>query len=330
VRRSAARAGRVTMLPPMESETRNSEDRAWEPDRYAPPPVVPAARRPFPPSVNLACFLLTVVTTLIAGTLLTLDDLSPATVRDVFLTPSLWTLGLPYSASLILILGAHEMGHYVACRIYRIDASLPFFIPGPPILGTFGAVIRIRAPFTSRRALFDIGVAGPIAGFVVALPVLAIGLSRSTLLHQSAGRHGIVFTPCLLLSLALSRFFPGLAPGDAVQIHSVVVAAWVGLLATFLNLLPVGQLDGGHVLYALSARAHRLISRAGIVLLIAGGVLAHGVHLIVFGILCAIIGPRHPPVLGDTQSLGPGRILVALIALVIFILCVIPQSPGLS
>src|SRR5438552_3063160 len=158
------------MLPPMESEPRFHDDRVLSPDRYAPPPVVPAARRHFPPSVNLACFLLTLVTTLIAGTLLTLDDLSPATVRDVFLSPSLWTLGLPYSLCLILILGAHEMGHYVACRIYGIDASLPFFIPGPPIIGTFGAVIRIRAPFTSRRALFDIGVAGPIAGFVVALP----------------------------------------------------------------------------------------------------------------------------------------------------------------
>src|SRR2546426_2313202 len=318
------------MLPPMESETRISEDRAWEPDRYAPPPVVPATRRPFPPSVNLACFLLTVVTTLIAGTLLTLDDLSPATVRDVFLTPSLWTLGLPYALSLILILGAHEMGHYVACRIYRIDASLPFFIPGPPLLGTFGAVIRIRAPFTSRRALFDIGVAGPIAGFVVALPVLAFGLSRSTLLHHGAGRHGIAFTPCLLLDLALSRFFPGFGPGDVVQIHPVVVAAWVGLLATFLNLLPIGQLDGGHVLYALSVRAHRVISRIGIVLLIVGGVLLGGVHLVVFGVLWAVIGPRHPPVVDDTQGLGPGRALVALIALAIFVLCIIPQSPDLS
>ena len=318
------------MLPPMESEPRFHEDRALSPDRYAPPPVVPAARRPFPPTINLACFLLTVVTTLIAGTLLTLDDLSPATVRDVFLTPSLWTLGLPYSMSLILILGAHEMGHYVACRIYGIDASLPFFIPGPPIIGTFGAVIRIRAPFTSRRALFDIGVAGPIAGFVMALPVLAFGLSRSTILHQGSPSHGILFTSCLLLNLALSRFFPDLGPGDVVQIHSVVVAAWVGLLATFLNLLPVGQLDGGHVLYALSARAHHVISRAGIVLLIAVGALVHGVHLIVFGILWMMIGARHPPVLGDTERLGPGRILVALIALVIFILCVIPQSPGLS
>src|SRR5207245_892995 len=123
-----------------------------------------------------------------------------------------------------------------------------------------------RAPFTTRRALFDIGVAGPIAGFVVALPVLAFGLSRSALLHHGAGRHGLVFTPCLLLHLAVSRFFPGLAPGDAVQIDPVVVAAWVGLLATFLNLLPIGQLDGGHVLYALSARAHRAVSRPGIVL----------------------------------------------------------------
>jgi len=316
----------------MESEPRVLDERAWTTEPFAapPPPPVLRPRRPFPPSVNLACFLLTVVTALIAGTLLTLDDLSPATVRDVVLTPSLWPLGLPYALSLILILGAHEMGHYVACRIYRIDASLPFFIPGPPILGTFGAVIRIRAPFTSRRALFDIGVAGPIAGVVVALPGLAFGLSRSPLLHHGADRHGISFTPCLLLELAMSRFFPGFGAGDAVQIDPVVVAAWVGLLATFLNLLPIGQLDGGHVLYALSARAHRAISRIGIVLLIVAGVLFGGVHLVVFGVLWAIIGPRHPPVLDDTEGLGPGRILVALIALAIFILCVIPRSPDLS
>ena len=152
----------------MDSEPRPFEDAPLQPGPPPPPIVTRPVRvhRPFPPIVNLACFLLTIVTTLIAGTLLTLDDYTHW--KDVLLTPSLWSLGLPYSASLILILGSHEMGHYVACRLYRIDASLPFFIPGPPLLGTFGALIRIRAPFTTRRALFDVGVAGPIAGFVAA------------------------------------------------------------------------------------------------------------------------------------------------------------------
>ncbi len=322
------------MLSPMESEPQPIEEPSWRPERFVALPAVRVARRPLPPGVNIACFLVTVTTTLVAGTLLTLDvpldDQFFGVLKDVLLTPSLWLLGLPYSASLILILGAHEMGHYVACRYYGIDASLPFFIPGPPIIGTFGAVIRIRAPFTSRRALFDIGVAGPIAGFVVALPVLAYGLSHSTLLRHPPDRHGITFTTCLLLDLALRLFFPGLAPGDSVHIDPVVVAAWVGLLATFLNLLPIGQLDGGHVLYAISTRMHRVMSRLGIVLLIAGGVLFGGEHLIVFGVLWALIGTRHPPLPEGTEGLGAGRILVALLALAIFVLCVIPQSPVLS
>jgi len=318
----------------MESGPPVFEDQTWTPERYAAPAAGRAVRRPFPPSINLACFLLTVVTTLIAGALFVLDvpldDRFFAALTNVLLTPSLWPLGLPYSLSLILILGAHEMGHYVACRLYGIDASLPFFIPGPPIIGTFGAVIRIRAPFTSRRALFDIGVAGPIAGFVVALPVLAFGLSRSTLQHHPPVHHTITFTSCLLLDVALRLFFPGLAPGDSVQIDPVVVAAWVGLLATFLNLLPIGQLDGGHVLFALSTRIHRVVSRVGIVLLIVVGVLFGGEHLVVFGVLWALIGPRHPPIPDDTRGLGKGRLLIALLALAIFVLCVIPRSPVLS
>ncbi|HEV8701964.1 MAG TPA: site-2 protease family protein [Candidatus Polarisedimenticolia bacterium] len=285
------------------------------------------ARRPFPPSVNVACFLLTVLTTLIAGTLLTLDDFT--LLKDVLLSPSLWGLGWPYSASLILILGAHEMGHYVACRMYGIDASLPFFIPGPPLIGTFGALIRIRAPFTSRRALFDIGVAGPIAGFVVALPLLAYGLSLSRLLPEGSRPGGIGFPPCPLLSLALILHYPGIGPKDVVEIHPVVVAVWVGLLATFLNLLPIGQLDGGHVLYALSRRAHRTVSRVGTVLLVVLGVFLGGYHLVVFGVIWAIIGTGHPPVLEEQEGLGAARVVVAVLALLIFLLCVIPTAPTL-
>src|SRR5262249_46298699 len=156
---------------------------------------------------------------------------------------------LSYSLSLIAILGAHEMGHYVACRLYRIEATLPFFIPGPPAFGTFGAVIRIRSPFTTRRALFDVGVAGPIAGFLVALPVLAYGLSHSQIVRLEPHPGDIGFPSCLLLELAYRYFFRSLAPGETISLHPVVIAAWVGMLATFLNLIPVGQLDGGHMLY---------------------------------------------------------------------------------
>src|SRR5262245_635596 len=313
----------------MDSEPRPFED---APLKHGPqePPIVSRPwrpRRPLPPAVNVACFLLTIVTTLIAGTLLTLDDFT--LVKDVLLTPSLWGLGLPYSASLILILGSHEMGHYVACRIYGIDASLPFFIPGPPLLGTFGALIRIRAPFTTRRALFDVGVAGPIAGFVVALPLLAYGLSLSTLLPEGAKRGGIGFPSCPLLSLALQARFPGIGPNDVVEIHPIVVAVWVGFLATFLNLLPIGQLDGGHMLYALSRRAHGTVSRVGVVLLVVLGYFLGGYHLIVFGVIWAIIGTGHPPLLDEREGIGGARVAVAILAWIIFLLCIIPTAPTL-
>ena len=313
----------------MDSEPRPFEDASLQSGPQEPPIVSRPwhARRPFPPTVNVACFLLTVVTTMIAGTLLTLDDLT--VWKDVLLTPSLWIIGLPYSASLILILGAHEMGHYVACRLYGIDASLPFFIPAPQIFGTFGALIRIRAPITNRRALFDIGVAGPIAGFVVALPVLAYGLSLSTLLPAGTSPGGLGLPSCPLLSLALQARFPGIGPNDVVEIHPTVVAVWVGFLATFLNLLPIGQLDGGHMLYALSRRGHRTVSRVGVVLLVVLGVFLGGYHLVVFGVIWAIIGTGHPPLLEEQEGIGTARVVVAVLALIIFLLCVIPTSPTL-
>jgi len=317
------------MAAPMESEPHVPAQDPWDPDRWA-PPVPPVSGRPprrrLSPLVNLLCFLLTVVTTVVAGALLTVNELSFRTAFDIILTPSLWSLGYPYSLSLILILGAHEMGHYVACRIYGIDATLPFFIPAPSIIGTFGAVIRIRAPFTSRRALFDVGVAGPIAGFVVCLPVLAWGLAHSQVVPFQPKPGEIGLPSCLLLNLAYGRFFPEVGAGESISFHPVFVAAWVGILATFLNLLPVGQLDGGHMLYALSPRAHRRVSLIAIVMLISAGMLYGGLHLILFGVVWAIIGPWHPPLRDESERLGAGRVLIALLALTILILCFIPGS----
>ena len=320
------------MTWPMESEPSILAENSLETERVSaslPPASRRRARRPFPPSVNLACFLLTVATTVIAGALLTLGEYSFKTALDVLLTPSLWSLGASYSFSLILILGAHEMGHYVVCRIYGIDATLPFFIPAPTPIGTFGAVIRIRSPFTSRRALFDVGVAGPIAGFVVSLPVLWWGLAHSHIVPYHPRPGDIAWPSCLLLDFAYSFFFPNVGAGETISLHPVLVATWVGLLATFLNLLPVGQLDGGHMLYALSRRAHRPVSLAAIVMLISGGMLFGGFHLILFGVLWAILGPRHPPVVDESEPLGPGRVLIAILALAIFILSFIPLSPQL-
>jgi len=181
--------------------------------------------------------------------------------------PSRLLLGIPFSATLLIILLAHEMGHYLLCRYYRVRATLPFFIPAPTLIGTLGAVIRIRAPIRSRAALFDIGIAGPIAGFVVAVITLALAMTVSKPLVGGAaasdirlGYPGIFY----LVQHGLRMVSPGHGiaslPLSQVYLHPTAIAAWVGMFATALNLLPSGQLDGGHIVYALAPRIHRVVS----------------------------------------------------------------------
>jgi membrane-associated protease RseP (regulator of RpoE activity) len=294
-------------------------------DVTAPAPRRP--RRPLPPSVNLLCLVLTFLSTLVAGTLMTAEDaVSGDLLLKVLAHPGSWGAGLPYALGVLAILGAHEMGHYIACRRYGLEATLPFFLPGPNLFGTFGALIRIRSPFTDRRALFDIGVAGPIAGFVVALPVLLYGLSKSTVTLDMPSPGTIVLPPCLLLQAVYPWFFD-LAPGASVQLHPSFAAAWLGLFATSLNLLPIGQLDGGHMLYAASPRVHAVVSRSGVLVLVVLGVYWSGYHLVLFGVLFAILGTRHPRPLDDVTPLSRGRRIVAVAGLVIFVLCFIPTTP---
>jgi membrane-associated protease RseP (regulator of RpoE activity) len=224
--------------------------------------------------------LATILTTLIVGARMQfnfLHNLPPFAAGDEFLPffPIRWALsepgrlllGIPFSATLLGILLAHEMGHYLACRYYGVHATLPFFIPAPTFFGTFGAVIRIKSPIRSRAALFDIGIAGPIAGFVVAMLALAEALNFSKPLSPGLGpvdlRLG--FPPVFyLIHHWLGRVVSGYAiarlPLTRVYMHPMAVAAWVGMYATALNLLPSSQLDGGHIVYALSPRVHRLIS----------------------------------------------------------------------
>jgi membrane-associated protease RseP (regulator of RpoE activity) len=287
----------------------------------------PRLRPPLPPWVNLACLLITFASTLLAGALLSREDPpSLLLLAHIAASPSAWLTGLPYAVSVLFILGAHEMGHYLACRWYRIEATLPFFLPGPNLFGTFGAVIRIRAPFTTRRALFDVGVAGPLAGFVAALPILYYGLVHSTVVTTAPRPGTIGLTDCLLLHWLYPRFFV-LGADVSVQLHPVFAAAWLGLFATALNLLPIGQLDGGHMLYALSPRAHGTVSRLGIVALVACGLWFGGWHLLIFAALFAFLGVAHPRPIDDQTPLDGARIAVALAGLLIFILCFIPTTP---
>jgi membrane-associated protease RseP (regulator of RpoE activity) len=193
----------------------------------------------------------------------------------VLARPSRLLLGIPFSATLLTILLAHEMGHYLYCRYYGVRATLPFFIPAPTLIGTLGAVIRIKAPIRSRAALFDIGIAGPIAGFVVAIATLAVAMTLSKPLVPGMGQSDLrlgypeIF---YLVHDALRSFVPGHAaaslPLGRVYLHPTAIAAWVGMFATALNLLPSSQLDGGHIVYALAPRTHRVISWITVIVLV--------------------------------------------------------------
>ena len=196
--------------------------------------------------------------------------------------PSRLLLGVPFSATLLIILLSHEMGHYLLCRYYGVRATLPFFIPAPTLIGTLGAVIRIKAPIRSRAALFDIGVAGPIAGFVMAVASLAVAIILSKPIGRGMAASELQLGyPAIFhfVQNALRYFAPNRAvavlPLSRVYLHPVAVAAWVGMYATALNLLPSGQLDGGHIVYALAPRAHRLISWITVFGLIGLGALAY-------------------------------------------------------
>ncbi|HZN56079.1 MAG TPA: site-2 protease family protein [Candidatus Polarisedimenticolaceae bacterium] len=267
----------------------------------------------------------TILTTTMAGSWVwegTWDSRLPWTA---LLDPRRLAHGIPYSALLLAILGAHEMGHYLACRSYGVPATLPFFIPGfPVIVGTLGAVIRIRGTIPSRRALFDIAAAGPIAGFVVAFPILVIGIARAIELPPDAEIHGGLGPP--LISLVFEKLLHGSA---SLQVDSVYGAAWVGMLITSMNLFPVGQLDGGHALFAVSPRRHRFLSwltiaaTAGLIawqVLVSGIVPAYTLWLVIL----LFLRGRHPRLLDETTPLGGGRVAVAVLLGAMLALTFIP------
>src|SRR5262245_34458516 len=215
-------------------------------------PVEISVRRRRPPVLNVLLLLVTAITTTVAGAYW--EGLDP--LAD----PRLIVRGIPFSATLIAILLVHESGHYLMCVRHRVSASLPYFLPAPPQifpLGTFGAFIRIRSRFPDRRALFDIGAAGPWAGFVVALLATIFGLAHSSVLAAPPEKHILELGDSLLTAL-LTRLVLHADPAT-VLLHPVAFAGWFGLFVTSVNLLPVGQLDGGHVLYAAAGRANRVV-----------------------------------------------------------------------
>jgi membrane-associated protease RseP (regulator of RpoE activity) len=267
----------------------------------------------------LLLFLLTVFTVLWAGAYQT--NTNPLVGPWTFLVDdpgALWS-GIPFAATLLGILVTHELGHYVLSRLHGVPTSLPLFVPGlPHFVGTFGAIIRMRAPMTDRRALFDIGVAGPIAGFVIAVIALVIGLRLSTVVPIQ-GSYGLHLGEPLLLQFASWVVIGPISPTADVILHPVGFAAWFGLFITSLNLLPIGQLDGGHVAYALWGDRQRSVAVALVPILMLFGWLGWKGWFLWVG-LVGLMGLGHPPVQNPDRELGGARVLVGWIALLIFVL----------
>lgn len=302
--------------------------------------------------IHGALLLITIVTTVMAGVLILTPDLDipdpvltsafdyvffvpryyahfvAALVNATFSSPHALNNGLTFSASLLSILLAHEMGHYLACRKYGVNATLPFFIPAPPpfLAGTFGAFIKIKSPIPSRRALLDIGLAGPLAGFVIAIPIAISGVVRLQPAFVNSD-HAIIFNDPLLFRIIAWASGAPLGPDTAPNPN--YMAAWLGLLVTSLNLMPVGQLDGGHGTFALfGVRAHRLIGWFAFVItavLAVLGLFWHGsssgfLYTILLGIMLRV---RHPQP-DIRERLGVARTMIALLALLVFIVCFAP------
>ena len=231
--------------------------------------------------------------------------------------PSYLLPGLPFSLTLLTILLAHEFGHFLTARYYLVDVSLPYFIPAPTLIGTLGAFIRIRSPILSKRVLFDIGIAGPLAGFVALVSPLIAGVALSKVVPGIGHSGDLVFgTPLILRMMEWIRF-PGV-PLEDIYLHPVARAAWVGLLATALNLLPIGQLDGGHILYAFLGERTRYLSRVFIFILVLMGTFITYSWLL-WAALLFFFGMRHPAIV-DPNPLGRFRTRLALVALAVFIL----------
>lgn len=272
---------------------------------------------PSNPLINVLLFLLTVGSTLLVG--------AGMSGVDIIAHPEGFSAGIPFAVSILAILGVHEFGHYLMSAFHGVKATLPYFIPGPTIIGTFGAVIKTKSPVPDRKGLLDIGAAGPICGFIVAVVALGMGLSLSEIVDLTpAVKGGATEFGDSLITTFMTYAVKGPVPeGKTVMLHPVAFAGWVGLLITAFNLMPAGQLDGGHVLYAMIGRWHLFVARVTIVaLLLMGWFLWEGWFLWAFIVM--LLGPYHSPPLNDVTPLDGGRFVVAVLAMLIFVLCVVP------
>ncbi len=294
---------------------------------YAAPPPPPSTR-----SLILATFLffLTLITCLLSGTHFAIayahnQAASLDTFFETFILayrhPAALLAGLPFAITLMTILLAHELGHYFACRYHHIRSSYPMFIPAPTLIGTFGAFILIRSPIRSARALFDVGASGPMVGFLLAIPPMAYGVLHAKVIPglASHGSADLIFGVPGVMRLVTAVIQPNAHAGDLI-LHPVGRAAWVGLFATALNLLPVGQLDGGHILRSVSPRLHRMVSLVLPLILVPMGYFLWKGWLLWAALLFGVRFIRSAPIY-DPTPLDPNRRFGALLALFVFLLC---------
>jgi membrane-associated protease RseP (regulator of RpoE activity) len=291
---------------------------------------VGVVRRPPPPPrrvwLHVLLFVVTLVTTTLVGGV-TFGDLppgfKPASFMELLFHPAVLRAGFAFSVPLLVILLAHEMGHYIACRYHRLDATLPFFLPVPFGIGTLGAFIRIRTPLLNKRELFDVGASGPLAGFVVALPVLFAGIALSHPVAALPKGGVMIFGEPLAFKALAWLVHPDVPPGGDLLLHPVGFAAWFGLLVTALNLLPFGQLDGGHITYALFGSWQRRIAWPLLAVLAVLGFWWTGWWF--WAVIALVMRVRHPWIPDEAAMLDPRRRLLGFLCIVVFLLCFTPE-----
>lgn len=283
--------------------------------------------------LNVLLFVITVFTTFFFGlghslsfiySDLLSEDLEGLLNINIFTDPQVISLSIVYVVVLLGILLGHEFGHYLTCRYYRIKATLPYFIPAPTLIGTLGAFIKIKSPITRKQQLFDIGIAGPLTGFILSLPALYYGLRLSKVIYALPEGESILFGEPLLLKILGSMIFKDVASGYDILIHPVAFAGWVGILVTSFNLFPVGQLDGGHVAYALLGPKSRKLAGVFLVVFIIMGII-FWIGWFIWALIIFVLGLKHPRIVDEETPLSPRRKLMGVVALIIFILSFIPD-----
>lgn len=264
--------------------------------------------------INILLLIVTIFTTLIAGAALSgVNPISPI---------SNLLKGIPFSITIMLILGGHELGHYFAAKKNNVEATFPYFIPAPHLIGTFGAVIKMKSPIKDKNSLVEIGASGPIVGFILSTIALHIGLSLSKTVPFQG--EGLLLGDSILLYFFTKLYFPAVEEGFEILLHPIAFAGWIGYFVTAINLLPIGQLDGGHISYALFQSKYRFIAYITFALIMVGGFLWLG--WIIWGIVIALIVRfKHPPPLDNISEITSRNKIIGYISFVIFLITFIPN-----